>query len=102
MIRRAWKQVQRTQDGVTQYGFKTAGVVDPLEYDLRWEAAATPVPDGFEPYMMYESYTGTRGAVGKGRWSQCYTCLEDFPISELTEYKGHLYCTKNKCNEDFL
>lgn len=101
MAARELVQVTRTVDGVVQYGFKTAGVRDPLEFDLTWQATATPVPAGYEPYMMYQSFRGTRGGVGKGRWGTCTTCLEDFPLAEMVTIKGRPYCTKNKCNEDF-
>ncbi len=102
MVARELVQVTREVDGAVQYAFKTAGVIDPLEFDLVWQVATTPTPAGYEPYMMYRSNRGTRGAVGKGRWGTCTTCTEDFPLNEMVTINGKTYCTKNKCNEDFV
>lgn len=69
--------------------------------DVLWLPAGTVGPTGYERWYMYTSIVGTKSGTSKGRWGVCWTCLEEFPLSELTKIKGHYYCTKNRCKEDF-
>lgn len=101
MAQRDLTQVRRIVDGTEYFVFKMAGVRDPLESDLRFEVAASPVPVGYEAYMMWSSNYGTRGGVGKGKWATCATCGSDYPVTEMVRVHGRYYCRENKCNEDF-
>ena len=74
----------------------------PVNDDVLWLPYGTEGPEGYEPWMMYMSVVGqTKSGDKRGRWGQCYTCLEEFPLTEMTKIKGHWYCSKNKCKEDF-
>jgi hypothetical protein len=88
--------------GVTMYAWKLPGAIDPLPAEIVWTADPAEQPSGYEAYRMYESFEGTRGSAGKGRWAQCYVCRGDYPIQEMVLANGHYYCTANKCNEDLL
>ena len=66
-----------------------------------WLPLGTNPPTGYEAWYMNCSLVGTKPGDKKGRWGVCYTCLEEFPQSELTKIKGHWYCEKNGCKEDF-
>lgn len=66
-----------------------------------WLPENTTGPTGYERWYMNQSIVGTKSGDTKGRWGVCYTCLEEFPTSELVKIKGHWYCSKNKCKEDF-
>ena len=66
-----------------------------------WLPEDTVGPAGYERWYMNQSFVGTKSGDTKGRWGVCYTCLEEFPTSELVKIKGHWYCSKNKCKEDF-
>lgn len=35
------------------------------------------------------------------KWGTCATCLFEFPLSELSEINGKLYCSRNGCDSDF-
>lgn len=67
-----------------------------------WLPYGTSAPVGYEPWMMNMSVVGTTKSGDRwGRWGECYTCLEEFPLTEMTKIKGHWYCSKNGCKEDF-
>ena len=70
--------------------------------DVLWLPYGTQAPEGYEPWMMYMSVVGqTKSGDRQGRWGVCYTCLEEFPLTQMTKIKGHWYCSKNGCKEDF-
>ena len=70
--------------------------------DVLWLPYGTQAPEGYEPWMMNMSVVGTTKSGDRwGRWGECYTCLEEFPLTEMTKIKGHWYCSKNGCKEDF-
>lgn len=101
MSQRQLTQVTKMAAGTLYYGFKTIGVVDPLEADLTWQTGTTPVPAGTEPYMMNESFYGQRDSK-PGRWAVCPTCQEEFHQSEMITVRGKLYCVKNGCYKDVV
>lgn len=95
-------RVQRTVDNVVYYGwgiFPAAGG-DPTSE--AWTTDPDANPGGYTAWYMNESAYGTTKSAGKGRWAECFTCRYEFPISELTLIKGKFYCSKNKCDTDFV
>lgn len=61
-------------------------------------------PDGsaFDGYMLQVEHCPTKRGSRFEKWGTCEKCTFDFPLGELEEHEGKLYCTRNGCYKDFL
>lgn len=52
--------------------------------------------------MRMVLYAPTKNTPLGTKWGVCCKCRMSFPLNELTNIKGKLYCSKNRCIEDTM
>lgn len=72
----------------------------PLLPDSVWVPVDMAPPPGYELVTVTLSLRGQKTGGNRGRWGVCYTCQEEYPLSEMTKIGGRWYCHRNRCAEE--
>ncbi len=94
MAQRELVQISKTVNGVTLYGWKPVGTIDPMPSLIVW------LPEGSDPGTLYEAYKmelshyGSTTGTSTGRMGVCYTCQMEFPRKRMQKVLGKWYCKR--------
>jgi len=94
------EQVTRIVNGITQYGYKIIGTLDPEPADILWLNEGDAIDPLFEEYTMRMTVKGTRKGESPGNWATCHICRYEYPTVDMILSGGKYYCTKQKCADD--